>query len=52
MPGKVWNLCILSLFAALAAARLLLVAANWSALRRIPPGCWAWRWCIIRCWPA
>ncbi len=34
--GKVWNLCILSLFAALAAARLLLVAANWSALRSHP----------------
>ncbi len=35
-PAKVWNLCILSLFAALAAARLLLVAANWSALRNHP----------------
>ncbi len=34
--GKVWNLCILSLFAALAAARLLLVAANWRELRRHP----------------
>ena len=34
--GKVWNLCILSLFAALAATRLLLVAANWSLLRRHP----------------
>ena len=34
--GKVWNLCILSLFAALVAARLLLVAANWSALRSHP----------------
>jgi len=34
--AKVWNLCILSLFAALAAARLLLVAANWNALRRHP----------------
>jgi phosphatidylglycerol:prolipoprotein diacylglycerol transferase len=34
--GKVWNLCILSLFAALAAARLLLVIANWSALRLHP----------------
>ncbi|MGB8028471.1 MAG: prolipoprotein diacylglyceryl transferase family protein [Terracidiphilus sp.] len=34
--GKVWNLCILSLFAALAATRLLLVAANWSALRNHP----------------
>jgi phosphatidylglycerol---prolipoprotein diacylglyceryl transferase len=35
-PAKVWNLCILSVFAALAAARLLLVAANWSALRTHP----------------
>jgi phosphatidylglycerol:prolipoprotein diacylglycerol transferase len=35
-PGKVWNLCILSLFAALAAARLLLVVVNWSALRLHP----------------
>ena len=34
--GKVWNLCILSLFAALAAARLLLVVVNWSALRNHP----------------
>jgi phosphatidylglycerol---prolipoprotein diacylglyceryl transferase len=34
--GKIWNLCILSLFAALAAARLLLVAANWSILRNHP----------------
>jgi len=34
--GKIWNLCILSLFAALAAARLLLVAANWSVLRNHP----------------
>jgi phosphatidylglycerol---prolipoprotein diacylglyceryl transferase len=34
--GKVWNLCILSLFAALAAARLLLVLVNWSALRLHP----------------
>ena len=34
--AKVWNLCILSLFAALAAARLLLVVVNWSALRNHP----------------
>ena len=34
--AKVWNLCILSLFAALAAARLLLIAANWGALRNHP----------------
>ena len=35
-PTKVWHLCILSLFAALAAARLVLVAANWNALRTHP----------------
>jgi len=35
-PAKVWNLCILSLFAALAAARLLLVVVNLHALRRHP----------------
>jgi phosphatidylglycerol:prolipoprotein diacylglycerol transferase len=34
--GKVWNLCVLSLFAALAAARLLLVAANFGVLRSHP----------------
>jgi phosphatidylglycerol:prolipoprotein diacylglycerol transferase len=34
--GKIWNLCILSLFAALIATRLLLVAANWSVLRSHP----------------
>jgi phosphatidylglycerol:prolipoprotein diacylglycerol transferase len=34
--AKVWNLSILSLFAALGAARLLLVIANWSALRLHP----------------
>lgn len=34
--GKTWNLCILSLFAALVATRLLLVAANLSALRNHP----------------
>jgi phosphatidylglycerol---prolipoprotein diacylglyceryl transferase len=34
--GKVWNLSILSLFAALAASRLLLVVVNWSALRLHP----------------
>jgi phosphatidylglycerol---prolipoprotein diacylglyceryl transferase len=33
---KVWNLCILSLFAALAASRLLLIVVNWSALRLHP----------------
>ena len=34
--GKLWNLAILSLFAALAAARLLLIAANWGTLRLHP----------------
>jgi phosphatidylglycerol---prolipoprotein diacylglyceryl transferase len=34
--GKVWNLCVLSLFAALAASRLLLVIVNWSVLRVHP----------------
>jgi phosphatidylglycerol---prolipoprotein diacylglyceryl transferase len=34
--GKVWNLAILSLFAAMASARLLLVAVNWSSLRLHP----------------
>jgi len=34
--GKIWNLCILSLFAALAAARLLLVVANFGVLRNHP----------------
>ncbi len=34
--AKVWNLCILSLFGALIAARLLLLAANWSAVRLHP----------------
>jgi hypothetical protein len=35
-PGAVWNLCVLALVAALAAQRLLLIAANWSELRRHP----------------
>jgi phosphatidylglycerol:prolipoprotein diacylglycerol transferase len=34
--GQVWNLSILSLFAALAGERLLLVIANWSILRLHP----------------
>jgi phosphatidylglycerol---prolipoprotein diacylglyceryl transferase len=34
--AKVWNLCILSLFAALIGARLLLVLANLRALQRHP----------------
>jgi phosphatidylglycerol:prolipoprotein diacylglycerol transferase len=35
-PGKIWNLCLVSLFAALVCSRLLLVALNWSALRLHP----------------
>jgi phosphatidylglycerol:prolipoprotein diacylglycerol transferase len=31
--AKIWNLCILALFAALLCSRLLLIALNWSALR-------------------
>jgi len=34
--AKIWNLCILSLFAALGSARLLLIVVNWSALRLHP----------------
>jgi phosphatidylglycerol:prolipoprotein diacylglycerol transferase len=35
-PSKIWNLCVLALFAALAGSRLLLIALNWSALRLHP----------------
>jgi phosphatidylglycerol---prolipoprotein diacylglyceryl transferase len=35
-PVKVWNLCVLSVCTALAAARLLLVAVNWTILRLHP----------------
>jgi phosphatidylglycerol---prolipoprotein diacylglyceryl transferase len=35
-PAHLWNLCVVALCAAIAAERLLLVAANWSALRRHP----------------
>jgi len=35
-PAKVWNLCILSLFAVLVAGRLLLVVVNLHALRSHP----------------
>jgi phosphatidylglycerol:prolipoprotein diacylglycerol transferase len=34
--GHVWNLCVLALFAALAAERLALVVMNWSELRQHP----------------
>jgi phosphatidylglycerol---prolipoprotein diacylglyceryl transferase len=35
-PAHVWNLCVVSLCAALAGERLLLVAMNWSVLRLHP----------------
>ncbi|MGA2219027.1 MAG: prolipoprotein diacylglyceryl transferase family protein [Terracidiphilus sp.] len=35
-PGQMWNLCVVSLFAALVVQRLLLVAANWNELRAHP----------------
>jgi phosphatidylglycerol:prolipoprotein diacylglycerol transferase len=35
-PGAVWNLCVVALFAALVASRLLLAALNWAVLRRHP----------------
>ncbi len=31
--AKIWNLCVLALFAAILCSRLLLIALNWSALR-------------------
>jgi phosphatidylglycerol:prolipoprotein diacylglycerol transferase len=34
--ARLWNLCVLSLCAALVAGRLLLVAVNWSAIRLHP----------------
>jgi phosphatidylglycerol:prolipoprotein diacylglycerol transferase len=34
--AKIWNLCVVALFAALAGERLLLVVMNWSDLRRHP----------------
>ena len=35
-PNRIWNLSVLMLFAALVGARLLLVVANWTALRHHP----------------
>lgn len=35
-PGQVWNLCVVSLFAAIVAQRLVLVAVNWGVLRSHP----------------
>jgi phosphatidylglycerol:prolipoprotein diacylglycerol transferase len=34
--AQLWNLCVLSLFAALVGQRLLLIAVNWSDLRQHP----------------
>lgn len=34
--AKIWNLCVVALFAALVSSRLLLVAANWTELRAHP----------------
>jgi phosphatidylglycerol---prolipoprotein diacylglyceryl transferase len=34
--GRIWNLCVIALFAALAASRLLLVIANWGDVVRRP----------------
>lgn len=35
-PAQTWNICVVGLFAALAGERLVLIAANWSVLRRHP----------------
>jgi len=35
-PGRIWNLCVIALFTALVAQRLLLVAMNMGDLRRHP----------------
>jgi phosphatidylglycerol---prolipoprotein diacylglyceryl transferase len=35
-PNQLWNLCILSLFAAIAGSRLLLVVLNWTIVRSHP----------------
>jgi phosphatidylglycerol:prolipoprotein diacylglycerol transferase len=34
--GKLWNLCVLALFASLVASRILLIALNWTDLRLHP----------------
>jgi phosphatidylglycerol:prolipoprotein diacylglycerol transferase len=34
--GRMWNLCVIALFSALIAQRLMLIAINWSDLRRHP----------------
>jgi phosphatidylglycerol:prolipoprotein diacylglycerol transferase len=35
-PNQLWNLCILSLFVAIAGSRLLLIALNWTIVRAHP----------------
>lgn len=35
-PAQMWNLCVVSLFAALVGERVLLIAVNWSVLRLHP----------------
>lgn len=35
-PNQLWNLCVVSLFAALVGSRLLLLAVNWRVLARHP----------------
>ena len=35
-PAQIWNLCVVSLFASIAAQRLLLIAINMSSLRQHP----------------
>jgi len=35
-PGHIWNLCVISMFAALVGARLLLVIVNWAVLSNHP----------------
>ena len=35
-PNRIWNLCVIMLFTALAGTRLLLIVANWTVLRHHP----------------
>lgn len=35
-PARMWNLCVVSLFAALIGSRILLIAENWDQVRRHP----------------
>ncbi len=47
--AQVWNLCVVSLFAALLGSRLLLVFVNWKTFSITLSGSSASPWCIIRC---